>query len=100
MTRGLGNDTGFCHFRYKKDGNVVIHREIHVENNRSVWMLNKRHCSQKDVEEEVRTLQIQVSNLCQFLPQVLYEKNSICSTFVKSLKSMVTSKINPISFFI
>uniref|UniRef100_A0A3P8ULN2 Structural maintenance of chromosomes protein 5 n=1 Tax=Cynoglossus semilaevis TaxID=244447 RepID=A0A3P8ULN2_CYNSE len=54
---------------YKKDGNVVIHREIHVENNRSVWMLNKRHCSQKDVEEEVRTLQIQVSNLCQFLPQ-------------------------------
>lgn len=33
-------------------------------------MLNGRHCNQKTVEEEVKALRIQVSNLCQFLPQV------------------------------
>ncbi|KAL0965440.1 hypothetical protein UPYG_G00281300 [Umbra pygmaea] len=53
----------------KPGGNLVINREIHVENNQSVWMLNGRHSSQKAVEEEVKMLQIQVSNLCQFLPQ-------------------------------
>ncbi|XP_040009669.1 structural maintenance of chromosomes protein 5 [Xiphias gladius] len=54
---------------HKSGGNVVINREIHVENNQSLWMLNGRHCNQKTVEEEVKALQIQVSNLCQFLPQ-------------------------------
>uniref|UniRef100_A0AAY4DXH2 Structural maintenance of chromosomes protein 5 n=1 Tax=Denticeps clupeoides TaxID=299321 RepID=A0AAY4DXH2_9TELE len=53
----------------KTDGNLVINREIHVENNQSVWMLNGRHSSQKAVEEAVKALQIQVGNLCQFLPQ-------------------------------
>uniref|UniRef100_A0AAQ4QR56 Structural maintenance of chromosomes protein 5 n=1 Tax=Gasterosteus aculeatus aculeatus TaxID=481459 RepID=A0AAQ4QR56_GASAC len=54
---------------YKTGGNVVINREIHVENNQSLWMLNDRHCNQKSVEEEVKALRIQVGNLCQFLPQ-------------------------------
>ncbi|CAB1318577.1 unnamed protein product [Coregonus sp. 'balchen'] len=54
---------------YKAKGNLVINREIHVENNQSMWMLNGKHSSQKTVEEEVKALQIQVSNLCQFLPQ-------------------------------
>uniref|UniRef100_A0A673Y3R5 Structural maintenance of chromosomes protein 5 n=1 Tax=Salmo trutta TaxID=8032 RepID=A0A673Y3R5_SALTR len=54
---------------HKAQGNLVINREIHVENNQSTWMLNGKHTSQKTVEEEVKALQIQVSNLCQFLPQ-------------------------------
>ncbi|XP_036385952.1 structural maintenance of chromosomes protein 5 [Megalops cyprinoides] len=54
---------------YRTQGNLVINREIHVENNQSVWMVNGRHTSQKAVEEEVRALRIQVGNLCQFLPQ-------------------------------
>ncbi|XP_037540129.1 structural maintenance of chromosomes protein 5 [Nematolebias whitei] len=54
---------------HKNGGNVIINREIHVENNQSLWMLNGKHCSQKIVEEEVKALHIQVSNLCQFLPQ-------------------------------
>ncbi|CAN9516172.1 unnamed protein product [Ophioblennius macclurei] len=54
---------------YKPGGNVVINREIHVENNQSLWTLNGRTCNQKNVEEEVKALHIQVSNLCQFLPQ-------------------------------
>uniref|UniRef100_A0A673CPA9 Structural maintenance of chromosomes protein 5 n=1 Tax=Sphaeramia orbicularis TaxID=375764 RepID=A0A673CPA9_9TELE len=49
-------------------GNVVVSREIFVDN-QSLWMLNGRHCNQKAVEEEVKALHIQVSNLCQFLPQ-------------------------------
>ncbi|CAJ1085313.1 structural maintenance of chromosomes protein 5 [Xyrichtys novacula] len=54
---------------YKRSGNVVINREIHADNNQSLWMLNGKHCNQKAVEEEVKALQIQVGNLCQFLPQ-------------------------------
>uniref|UniRef100_A0A669D4U2 Structural maintenance of chromosomes protein 5 n=1 Tax=Oreochromis niloticus TaxID=8128 RepID=A0A669D4U2_ORENI len=62
---------------YKRGGNVVIFREIHAENNQSLWMLNDRQCSQKAVEEEVKALRIQVSNLCQFLPQnIVKEKAS------------------------
>ncbi|XP_068611158.1 structural maintenance of chromosomes protein 5-like [Brachionichthys hirsutus] len=54
---------------YKKGGNLVINREIHAANNQSLWMLNGKRCNQKTVEEEVKALRIQVSNLCQFLPQ-------------------------------
>uniref|UniRef100_A0A665U925 Structural maintenance of chromosomes protein 5 n=1 Tax=Echeneis naucrates TaxID=173247 RepID=A0A665U925_ECHNA len=43
----------------KNGGKVVINREIHVENNQSLWMLNGRHCNQKAVEEEVKALHIQ-----------------------------------------
>ncbi|XP_010792435.1 structural maintenance of chromosomes protein 5 [Notothenia coriiceps] len=65
-----GCNKGFVEIElYKTEGNVVIHREIHVENNQSLWMLDGKICSQKAVEEVVKALQIQVSNLCQFLPQ-------------------------------
>ncbi|XP_037314140.2 structural maintenance of chromosomes protein 5-like [Pungitius pungitius] len=65
-----GCNRGFIEIMlYKTGGNVVIKREIHVENNQSLWMLNERPCNQKAVEEEVKSLRIQVSNLCQFLPQ-------------------------------
>ena len=56
-------------YRYKNGGNVVINREINTEN-LSAWTLNGKASSQKAVEEEVKALQIQVGNLCQFLPQV------------------------------
>lgn len=56
--------------RFKRGGNIVVTREIHAENNQSLWTINGRHSNQKSVEEEVRNLHIQVSNLCQFLPQV------------------------------
>ncbi len=56
--------------RYRASGNLIITREIQVENNQSTWMLNKKHSSQKAVEEAVKDLHIQVGNLCQFLPQV------------------------------
>ena len=70
MFTWLLEHTPCCYWRYKVGGKVVIHREIHVENNQSQWMLNDRPSNQKTVEEEVKALHIQVSNLCQFLPQV------------------------------
>ncbi|XP_060765097.1 structural maintenance of chromosomes protein 5 isoform X2 [Neoarius graeffei] len=54
---------------YRAVGNLVINREINVENNQSVWMINGKHTSQKVVEEAVKDFHIQVGNLCQFLPQ-------------------------------
>ncbi|XP_029468527.1 structural maintenance of chromosomes protein 5 [Rhinatrema bivittatum] len=54
---------------FKSTGNVVITREIHVSNNQSLWFINKKSASQKMVEEQVAALNIQVGNLCQFLPQ-------------------------------
>ncbi|MBN3297796.1 SMC5 protein, partial [Amia calva] len=54
---------------YRHEGNLTIHREIQVENNQSTWMINGRHANLRNVEEVVKGLQIQVGNLCQFLPQ-------------------------------
>uniref|UniRef100_A0A3Q2E3Q6 Structural maintenance of chromosomes protein 5 n=1 Tax=Cyprinodon variegatus TaxID=28743 RepID=A0A3Q2E3Q6_CYPVA len=65
-----GCQKGFVEIELNRNaGNLVISREIHVENNQSIWMINGGMSNQKRVEEEVKALQIQVSNLCQFLPQ-------------------------------
>ncbi|XP_070598754.1 structural maintenance of chromosomes protein 5 isoform X2 [Erythrolamprus reginae] len=62
---------------HKLPKNVIITREMSVSNNQSTWYLNKKPCTLKIVEEEVSALNIQVSNLCQFLPQnSCTEKNS------------------------
>uniref|UniRef100_A0A8C6YF94 Structural maintenance of chromosomes protein 5 n=1 Tax=Naja naja TaxID=35670 RepID=A0A8C6YF94_NAJNA len=54
---------------YKVPNNVIITREMSVSNNQSVWFLNKVSTTLKMVEEQVSALNIQVGNLCQFLPQ-------------------------------
>ncbi|KAM9829174.1 structural maintenance of chromosomes protein 5 [Syngnathus typhle] len=65
-----GCDRGFVEIElFKSSGNIIINREIHVATNQSVWRLNGKTCNQKTVEEEVKALQIQVNNLCQFMPQ-------------------------------
>ncbi|XP_077588924.1 structural maintenance of chromosomes protein 5 [Stigmatopora nigra] len=65
-----GHDKGSVEIElYKRSGNLIINREIHVANNQSVWKLNGRTCNQKTVEEEIKALHIQINNLCQFLPQ-------------------------------
>lgn len=48
--------------------NYVVTREI-SHNKASHWWINKRTSTQKAVEELVAKLNIQVGNLCQFLPQ-------------------------------
>uniref|UniRef100_A0A4W3I3Y1 Structural maintenance of chromosomes protein 5 n=1 Tax=Callorhinchus milii TaxID=7868 RepID=A0A4W3I3Y1_CALMI len=54
---------------YKPPHNLIISREISVSNNQSTWQINGEHATQKMVEEQTSALSIQVSNLCQFLPQ-------------------------------
>ncbi|XP_073908118.1 structural maintenance of chromosomes protein 5 isoform X2 [Castor canadensis] len=54
---------------FRTSGNLVITREIDVAKNQSLWFINKKSTTQKVVEEQVSALNIQVGNLCQFLPQ-------------------------------
>ncbi|KAM5331441.1 structural maintenance of chromosomes protein 5 isoform 2-T2 [Glossophaga mutica] len=54
---------------FRTSGNLIITREIDVAKNQSFWYINKKSATQKTVEEKVAALNIQVGNLCQFLPQ-------------------------------
>ncbi|KFO89041.1 Structural maintenance of chromosomes protein 5, partial [Buceros rhinoceros silvestris] len=54
---------------FKSPDNIIITREIHVVNNTSSWFINKKPTTLKTVEEQTAALNIQVDNLCQFLPQ-------------------------------
>ncbi|XP_050842808.1 structural maintenance of chromosomes protein 5 isoform X2 [Serinus canaria] len=54
---------------FKSPNNIIITREIHVLNNTSVWFLNGKPATLKTVEEQIADFNIQVDNLCQFLPQ-------------------------------
>ncbi|XP_077615421.1 structural maintenance of chromosomes protein 5 [Crocuta crocuta] len=54
---------------FRNSGNLTITREIDVAKNQSSWFINKKSTTQKVVEEQVAALNIQVGNLCQFLPQ-------------------------------
>uniref|UniRef100_UPI00398F87BA structural maintenance of chromosomes protein 5 isoform X1 n=2 Tax=Pristiophorus japonicus TaxID=55135 RepID=UPI00398F87BA len=54
---------------YRPPSNLIVSREISVSNNQSVWQINREHATQKMVEEQISALNIQVGNLCQFLPQ-------------------------------
>lgn len=46
----------------------TISRKFNI-NNQSVWHVNKKQCTEHDVRKLIKKLNIQVSNLCQFLPQ-------------------------------
>ncbi|XP_063035727.1 structural maintenance of chromosomes protein 5 isoform X4 [Melospiza melodia melodia] len=54
---------------FKSPENILITREIYVVNNTSVWFINRKPATLKTVEEQIAALNIQVDNLCQFLPQ-------------------------------
>ncbi|NXV43097.1 SMC5 protein, partial [Uria aalge] len=53
----------------KTPDNIIITREIQVLNNTSAWFINRKPATLKTVEEQIAALNIQVDNLCQFLPQ-------------------------------
>ena len=53
---------------WAEDGNMIVERRW-GRDNKSTWRVGGRRCSQKEVEELVARLRIQVDNLCQFLPQ-------------------------------
>ncbi|XP_048359793.1 structural maintenance of chromosomes protein 5 isoform X1 [Sphaerodactylus townsendi] len=54
---------------FKIPVNLIIKREISVVNNQSTWFVNGKSSTLKAVEDQIAALNIQVGNLCQFLPQ-------------------------------
>ncbi|KAJ9069122.1 Structural maintenance of chromosomes protein 5, variant 2 [Entomophthora muscae] len=48
---------------------IVITRQITRESNASHWMLNGKASTLKEIQSVVKRFNIQVDNLCQFLPQ-------------------------------
>ncbi|XP_010224723.1 PREDICTED: structural maintenance of chromosomes protein 5 [Tinamus guttatus] len=54
---------------FQSHTNLIITREIQVVNNTSTWFINRKPSTLKAVEEQITALNIQVGNLCQFLPQ-------------------------------
>ncbi|PKS09498.1 hypothetical protein jhhlp_004115 [Lomentospora prolificans] len=68
-----GKPTAFVEIELKKlprdNENYVIRLRIRRENNSQKFWLNGREVPQKKIQTLVRNLNIQVDNLCQFLPQ-------------------------------
>ncbi|CAI4211143.1 unnamed protein product [Parascedosporium putredinis] len=71
-TSGAGHDDKFkpgSVLLNRADKNYVIRLRIRRENNAQKFWLDGREVPQKKIQTLVRNLNIQVDNLCQFLPQ-------------------------------
>ncbi|RIA89012.1 P-loop containing nucleoside triphosphate hydrolase protein [Glomus cerebriforme] len=64
-----GQERSSIEIELKSKKPVVITRTIKKSNNTSLWKLNGKTSTQKDIVSKVNSLNIQVDNLCQFLPQ-------------------------------
>eukprot|EP01104_Vermistella_antarctica_P014389 TRINITY_DN4517_c1_g1_i1.p1 TRINITY_DN4517_c1_g1~~TRINITY_DN4517_c1_g1_i1.p1 ORF type:complete len:1137 (+),score=335.80 TRINITY_DN4517_c1_g1_i1:43-3411(+) len=67
-----GKDDGWVEIELAgKEGgrNVVVKRKIFRKDNKSLWWLNNKSSSQKEVKAKMKQMKVQVENLCQFLPQ-------------------------------
>lgn len=68
-----GKDTATIEIELRKRpedrSNFVIRVQIRREQNSQKWWLNGKESSHKTIQKLMRTLKIQVDNLCQFLPQ-------------------------------
>ncbi|TID19621.1 structural maintenance of chromosome complex subunit SmcA [Venturia nashicola] len=53
----------------RMDQNPIIRHTIKREGNKSAWQLNGRTTTHKEVLSFVKAFNIQIDNLCQFLPQ-------------------------------
>ncbi|KAG9292682.1 hypothetical protein G9A89_008268 [Geosiphon pyriformis] len=49
--------------------NIIINRKIKKEKNSSSWQINRQSATHREVLARIHALNIQVDNLCQFLPQ-------------------------------
>lgn len=49
--------------------NFVVKVQIRRDQNTQKWWLNDKETTHKNIQDLMKTLQIQVDNLCQFLPQ-------------------------------
>ncbi|CAK9827391.1 Structural maintenance of chromosomes protein 5 [Anthophora retusa] len=56
------------HLTNGRKNDIVIRREFNIRG-KSQWFLDDRHSNIKEIQELTSSLNIQVDNLCQFLPQ-------------------------------
>ncbi|KAF9516831.1 hypothetical protein BS47DRAFT_1340449 [Hydnum rufescens UP504] len=67
-----GSTEGFVEIELKgraRKGNIVVRRNITSKNKSSTFHLNGKQVAMKDVTSAVAALNLQVNNLCSFLPQ-------------------------------
>ncbi|CDZ98809.1 Structural maintenance of chromosome protein SMC5/Spr18, SMC superfamily [Phaffia rhodozyma] len=67
-----GHKKGFTEIELKNfagQPNLVVRRDIHRDNNKSQFSLDGENVPAKTIREKMTELNIQVGNLCSFLPQ-------------------------------
>jgi structural maintenance of chromosomes protein 5 len=67
-----GYDQGYVEIELKGPigkPNLVIRRNINSKNKTSTWLLNGKSANKGTVDKAVEKCDVQVSNLCSFLPQ-------------------------------
>lgn len=52
-----------------EDNKVIITRMFQISSKLSTWKINNRHATKQEVSSKISAFNIQVDNLCQFLPQ-------------------------------
>ncbi|KIO22019.1 hypothetical protein M407DRAFT_28434 [Tulasnella calospora MUT 4182] len=68
----IGADKGYVEIEIKgRKGmrNTVIKRDMNSKNRTSTWSMNNKSVSMKEVVAKVKDFNIQVDNLCAFIPQ-------------------------------
>ncbi|XP_076229234.1 structural maintenance of chromosomes 5 isoform X2 [Nomia melanderi] len=56
------------HLKNGSDRDIIITRIFNIHG-KSSWFLNRKHSNIKEIQELTKSFDIQVDNLCQFLPQ-------------------------------
>ncbi|KAJ2450766.1 Structural maintenance of chromosomes protein 5 [Coemansia sp. RSA 2336] len=65
-----GHERGYIEITLASpSGELKVKREIIREGNKTLWKLNGRSATVSQVQKSIRELNVQVDNLCQFLPQ-------------------------------
>ena len=69
VKRGERNGWVEVHVQKSEDKVVTIKRTLCKESNSSSWLIDGRNAGLRQVQDLVKDLNVQIENLCQFLPQ-------------------------------
>ncbi len=70
VKRGKENEEACCEVTLLQQNSVVtVRRSINHENKSSKWSINGLNCTQSAVKNLMKSLNIDVDNLCSFMPQ-------------------------------
>ncbi|KAG9429029.1 structural maintenance of chromosomes protein 5 [Apis mellifera carnica] len=68
VKRGCEEAKVEIHLKNGKKNDIIIQRIFNISG-KSLWFLDERPSNIKEIQELIKTFNIQVDNLCQFLPQ-------------------------------